>query len=386
MTAKVKSRSRTPVLAAPVSGERATAQRAASRDELDELVFGEPATSIDAIVRGREQIAQTYAHHFDACAPFAEFVKRLAGPTPVIASDTLDSLPLLPIGAFKTSRLCSVSDAEERLSHTSSGTTGRKSTIIRDRDTMMRLVGSLERGIELLGHDWFPHEVRVVHLGAPHELAGELWFAYIMSLVELLYDCHSTTDLAAAQRHLETAVGKAAHVLLVGPPFLVRNLALQVIEAGGWLTAENLWVLTGGGWKDQEDEMLDQAVLADLLRRSFGVTADRVRDAFNQVELNTVFVECEAHHKHVPPWVRVTVRDPRTLACRSDDRLGLLAYMDASATSYPAFFIGDDLGLVDEGLCECGQPGQRVSVVRRVSMRHSRGCAAELASLIAEAS
>jgi len=362
----------------------ADARNAASRDELDELVFGGPIASRDTMDLGREQIAQTYAHHLQACLPFAQFVKRIAGPAPKISGDTLDRLPLLPIGAFKTSRLRSIGSAEERLSHTSSGTTGRKSTIVRDRDTMMRLVGSLERGIELLGKNWFAHEVRVVHLGAPHEHAGDLWFAYIMSLVELIYDCDSTTDLSAAQRHLEVAIDEAAHVLLVGPPFLVRDLAVRLLETGERLNAENLWVLTGGGWKDREDTMLDRDAFAELLHRSFGVSADRCRDAFNQVELNTVFVECDAHHKHVPPWVRVTVRDPRTLDCRDDGQLGLLAYMDASATSYPALFIGDDLGLVDEQLCQCGQPGQRVSVVRRVSTRHARGCAAELADLIGE--
>lgn len=38
--------------------------------------------------------------------------------------------------------------------------------------------------------------------------------------------------------------------------------------------------------------------------------------------------------------------DPETLKPVADGEIGLLSYMDASSTAYPAFIVTDDIGIV----------------------------------------
>ncbi|HCL7156464.1 TPA: long-chain fatty acid--CoA ligase, partial [Escherichia coli] len=102
----------------------------------------------------------------------------------------------------------------------------------------------------------------------------------------------------------------------------------------------------------------------------------QIRDIFNQVELNTCFFEDEMQRKHVPPWVYARALDPETLKPVPDGTPGLMSYMDASATSYPAFIVTDDVGIISR---EYGKyPGVLVEILRRVNTRTQKGCALSL--------
>lgn len=101
---------------------------------------------------------------------------------------------------------------------------------------------------------------------------------------------------------------------------------------------------------------------------TFGLNdISQIRDTFNQVELNTCFFEDDQQRKCVPPWVYARALNPRTLQPLSDGEIGLMSYMDASATSYPAFLITDDLGYVHQPTEEI--PYTRVQIVRRINTR-----------------
>jgi long-chain-fatty-acid---luciferin-component ligase len=105
----------------------------------------------------------------------------------------------------------------------------------------------------------------------------------------------------------------------------------------------------------------------------------QVRDVFNQVELNTAFVECAQHQLHVPPWVEVIVRDPYDLSPVPPGETGLLSYLDPSATSYPCFLISEDIGMASTDGCACGRHGQTVEIRRRLLTSDHQGCALRLA-------
>ena len=72
------------------------------------------------------------------------------------------------------------------------------------------------------------------------------------------------------------------------------------------------------------------------------------------------------------------MRDPETLAPLAPGELGLLSYLDPSASSYPAFFIGEDLGTLERAACACGRPSAGVNVLRRLRISSHLGCASQL--------
>jgi long-chain-fatty-acid---luciferin-component ligase len=96
------------------------------------------------------------------------------------------------------------------------------------------------------------------------------------------------------------------------------------------------------------------------------------------VELNTVLFECDRHRLHIPPWLHVSARDPGTLDALPSGQTGVLAWLDPTAASYPAFLLSDDFGVVNDSACACGRSGESVAIVRRVRKVEARGCALKL--------
>lgn len=352
---------------------------------LDQLIFGEEAFSLP--LDEQRQLCEIYVreafvHHLERCDSYAAFASHSSTEGLGIH---LDNIPVMPTAAFKSHLLRSVAAQDIAKTCVSSGTRGVQSQVPRDRPSLERLLGSVQAGVGMID-SWFEDEVEVLHLGPDRKESGDIWFPYVMSLIELLHPTHHCVQGGVfvvpevAERLARLVARGDKHVAIVGPPFrvmeVVRHLEAQrcTLQAGTGLT-----VVTGGGWKRFAGQELTPQTFRDQVCAAFGLAdAAQVRDTFNQVELNSVFMECSAHRKHVPPWVYARTRDADTLATQPLGELGLLSYLDSSATSYPAFLVTDDVGRVFEGRCACGREGTTMEVVRRLTRVAARGCALAL--------
>jgi long-chain-fatty-acid---luciferin-component ligase len=357
--------------------------------QLDQCIFGldeseRESTCYDLPLSEQQYLRRKFLHesvehHLAACFQYRSFASRVSAQ----ANDelALDSVPLLPTTAFKREAPLSIDKAEIAKWCTSSGTRGKPSLVGRDRLTLERLLGSVRAGLRLIEH-WYEHELCIINLGPDSVEAGNIWFAYVMSLVELSYPTIHTVvngkfDLTHCIRLVRQALEKSHQVGIVGPPFRVLELVHfmdaqnQQLRAGKQLT-----VVTAGGWKRASGKPVPRAEFENHIGETLGLDSrSQYRDAFNQAELNTVLFECAAHRKHVPPWVHARARDPRTLNAIPHGETGLLSFLDASANSFPSFIVGDDVGVVEEGKCPCGREGLFIRIQRRIEGRHARGCA-----------
>lgn len=353
---------------------------------IDRAVFGAAWSMPDDAALRLELVRDAVALHLAASPAYARFADRLGFSLDrlSVASD-LARVPQIPTLAFKRGvPITSCPPAEMAKRCTSSGTLGRRSEVYRDRSTIERLLGSVRQGVELLG-DWYDDDVAVLNLGPGQAEAGDLWFAYVMSLVELAFP----TTHAVRDGHFDPA-GSLARLLrlrteyrtvvLIGPPTLVLEVANAAGgHRGGTLGPDEMMVVTAGGWKRHTGAILNRADFTTTVVDRLGLAGpDQVRDAFNQVELNTVMLECAARRKHIPPWLEVIVRDPRTLAPVPDGAEGLLSYLDPSATSYPCFILADDFGRIEAGPCRCGWHGRTLSLGRRIKRPEEWGCALKM--------
>jgi len=101
----------------------------------------------------------------------------------------------------------------------------------------------------------------------------------------------------------------------------------------------------------------------------------------------SILVECEHNHKHVPPWLDVSIRDlndPSWTTTVPVGKEGLIAFVDPLLGSYPLGIVTGDVGklTIGEGeLCECGRYGPTLEYIRRAG--DPRGCAQREESLMA---
>ncbi len=333
----------------------------------------------------RSVVGDAVELHLNRCEPYRNYCDNLgyAG-----FDGVLEKIPLISTRSFKFDRILSVAPSEIEHWYTSSGTNGPKSAVPRDRITLERLIGSVHSGIELIG-DWYDDDLLVFNLGSGDETT--VWFQYVMSLIEVVFptvycEHNGLIDWIDVTARIEERLAARGDIAIVGPPFHVMALCDHIAGRGRLIKGNSrITVLTAGGWKRQSGLMVGKEVLRRQACEALGLTsANQLRDVFNQVELNTTFFECHQGRKHVPPWVYVATRDPRTMAARPDGDIGLLSYVDGSANSFPSMILSEDVGTVNASGCPCGVAGPTVDIQRRLNTTASRGCALAMEGIASE--
>lgn len=262
---------------------------------------------------------------------------------------------------------------------------------MRDDLTLQRLCGPINSRNRLLREvfvDLSDDSSVIINLGPDRASSGGIWFSYVMALLELVAPMicmfkEGEVSFTETYNTLQSALLSYNKVIMVGAPFLVADfIEFLSVEDLSIFGDDRLFVFTGGGWKGRKSSSISadefrQSVVSRLHLKGLS----QVRDAFNQVELNTIFIECEYHRKHIPPWVYAFVRDPETLQPMKLGSSGLLSYSDASSRSFPCFIISDDFGIIDSCTCECGITSPFVVHERRLESKSDYGCAQEIAKL-----
>lgn len=370
------------------SGEIDTADRATARETVDDVIYHTDVYGLDrSRFEGlRRRLTDAYVEAtLAACDAYKPHLGEPRGPSPGAAL-----FPYIPTSVFKYRDLICTDPGSIEKWCMSSGTRGRRSRIGRDRVSLERMLGSIRKGMQLF-EEWDEEDLQIIHLGPSWEAAGDVWFPYVMGLIELLYPTESfgsgdELDLQGALERFAEIRAADRKIGLIGAPFAVKLFCDAYLNQGRPANgADKVVVLTAGGWKSRQGEAIGAAEFRDYIGRVLGLSHhNRIRDAFNQVELNTVLIECEHHRFHVPPWVKVGTRCPRTLEPLPNGTPGLLAYIDASASSYPCLFVGDDMGVVEDGPCACGNAGDLLAIHRRLERGLDAGCAVALGQRYAE--
>lgn len=361
--------------------------------EIDRVIFSRAPFALAAADQAtlRVDLARTAIEwHLERCPLYAAYADKQGFRVENIQEETdLTLVPQLPTGLYKRAAIVTEGtdrDAAKRC--TSSGTRGSVSVVWRDRPTIQRLLGSVQAGVREFLDDPFEDDVEIINLGPDQSEAGDLWFAYVLSLVELGYSTTHMThdgqlDAKKAAETVTRAREDASVVVVIGSPAQMHDVAQEagLLSTPARNGSGRVIAITAGGWKRLDGARVARSDVAKAVMEGLGVTSPHdLRDMFNQVELNTVIFECEHGAKHLPPWLHAFTRDPYTMQPLSSGERGLLSYVDPSATSYPAFVIGDDLGVVEDGRCPCGRVGKTLQITRRITRNEQWGCALKMAS------
>lgn len=174
--------------------------------------------------------------------------------------------------------------------------------------------------------------------------------------------------------------GKRANI--AGPPFWLNRIMERMIAEGRKVKLPTSQVLTGGGWKAEEDKRAPEELFRGKVKDVLGIPQDRYHDVYAMSECSSVFLSCEGHYKHIPPTIIPIVLNEE-LKPIGYNKVGRFAFIDPIPQSYPGFIItGDKVKLIEK--CPvCNREGPVLDIeVTRMPGVEGRGCAAVMADLM----
>ncbi len=181
---------------------------------------------------------------------------------------------------------------------------------------------------------------------------------------------------------LENLEKEGERANIAGPPFWLNRIMERMIKDDRKVKLRDSQVLTGGGWKAEEDKRTPEETFREKVENVLGIPQDRFHDVYAMSECSSVFLSCEGHYKHVPPTIIPLVLD-ENLNYVGYDKFGRFAFIDPIPKSYPGFIITGDKVKLIEHCPVCNRNGPVLDIeVSRLPGVEGRGCAAVMADLM----
>jgi long-chain-fatty-acid---luciferin-component ligase len=331
-----------------------------------------------------ELLRESVALHYNANPYFRRQcdLHRIT-PDELHGVDDLHRIPLIPVQTFKKPDarfLLSVPLEDIDLEVQSSGTGGIPSVARRDAATTTRACLALLA----LYREFFgvAHGVGLFLCPSPAEVP-EMGMVKVFNLISGLLDDRAylvrdfAFEPAEALAYLQRWADRQTRHLF-GPPFMIARLLRFLEEKDLRLRLDpGSLLVTLGGWKRFNRERIPRATFDQKLQAVLGLCPDNIRDMYGLIESNLLAIECEHHHKHVPPWCHVTIRDVHDLSAEVPaGRTGVIGILDSLSLSYPGFLLSEDVGRIEPGAeCPCGRTGQEISCIGRLRGAEPGCCA-----------
>ncbi|CAM3958132.1 LuxE family acyl-protein synthetase [Mesobacillus zeae] len=340
-----------------------------------------------------EIIKENFSYHFEKNEFYRDVCKQKdVTPDDINSFEDLIKIPLIPVRTFKEANShhllsCKLSEIEFEMRST--GTSGIPSVSRRDSKT----IDYATEGIVKMYREFFKISKGVgMFLFPPTEEMPEMGMIKVLNITAGLFD--GTRNMVKkvsfnpqeAVEVLQSWEGK--HVRnIVGPPFLIYKLLSYMIDNDIKIKLDKKsLIITLGGWKKFTGKEIPRNEFNALCAEYLGMNPNNVRDMYGLVEANMLAIECEQQEKHLPPWVHISVRNPRNVLEEvNPGERGVVAIYDPTSLSYPGYILTEDVGYIKTDMnCECGRVGQKLTYISRIPGVEVGCCAINLEKYIEE--
>ncbi len=317
------------------------------------------------------------AHHRAECPPY----RRLMETGGVgLHADSIEDIPYIPVGLFKSHRLVSIPDAAIFKTMTSSGTTGQQvSQIVLDKETALRQTETLGH---IVSHIIGPRRLPMILIEDASLIQDRKRFsaraAGVLGMANFgrSHFYALNRDMELDETGLRAFLDKfgSEPFLIFGFTYMVWQYFYRRMERSG-LDLSNGTLLHSGGWKKLEEMAVTNAEFKSRFESSTGLR--RIYNFYGMVEqVGSVHVEGEDGFLYPPNTADIVIRDPVTLAPAPPGTPGFIQVLSILPGSYPGHSIlTEDMGIIhgiDDSMC--GRHGKRFSVIGRVPKTELRGC------------
>ena len=316
--------------------------------------------------------------HYEQCPPYKILIDKFGIEKK--PSDIEHSFAL-PVRLFKNRVMMSVPDNEVVKTLLSSGTGGKPSTIVLDKNTSLLQTKILSKIVtDLIGKDRLPMLV----IDCPSTVKGRYRFSartagilgFSMYGRDITYALNDdmTLNMSGIEAWLSKNVEK--DLLLFGFTYIIWLHFLLALEQSQLrLPLERGLLIHGGGWKKIIDQSVDKN---DFKRRINAVTGlKRIYNYYGMVEqTGSIFMECQNGRFHASSWSDILIRDEITHEVLPYGERGLIELLSLIPRSYPGHvLLSEDIGRIT-GIddCSCGRFGVYFEVEGRLLNAEIRGC------------
>lgn len=333
---------------------------------------------------------ESIRHHVNHCSFYKQLLEEADYHVDMLKTEKdLAQIPTIPAHFFKYHEIMSIDPSQVAIHATSSGTQGQKSQVFLDKNSVRLgtkmiikamkyhgLISLLPTNYMLLGYE--PREGNA--MGNVKVLLGMMRFApavgkaFALRSVGSDYHIDYFGIIAALKRYAKMRLP----VRMLGfPAYLYMLLKMLQDNHMTFNLSNKSVILTGGGWKQYNDQAIDKEELHGLVESVLGIPAKNCRDFYSAVEHSVAYPECKHHHMHVPIWSRVVIRDVKTLEPVGFDQPGFLSFISPLVSSMPisSIIMGDMAVLRDGSQCGCGITTPYFEVLGRAGTSRGKSCA-----------
>ena len=293
----------------------------------------------------------------------------------------LNNLPFVSINLFKELNLSSIKKKYQFKILTSSGTSGKLSTITLDKQTAsFQKEALITITKNFLGKDRMPmlvvdnEEILKNKKSFSARAAAILGFSIFGSDRHFVLDNKFEINYKKLNDFLLKY--KNQNILIFGFTYLIWKYLIKVLEEKKLnLNLNNSLLLHSGGWKKLSDISVNNDFFKSSIKKFLGIK--KVHNYYGMVEqVGSIFVECEEGYLHPPIFSDIIIRDKISLKQIGINKVGIIQVVSCLPKSYPGHsLLTEDLGII-HGIdnCKCGRKGKYFSIKRRLKKSELRGC------------
>jgi len=317
-------------------------------------------------------------YHYDNCYEYKKLSNNLFSG---FKNSSLEKIPFVHTSLFKDFKLKTIKNESLIKTYTSSGTSGKKLSVI-NVDYKTSLLQS--KALKKIFDDFFKKEFdSIFFLDSRNTIKKNLTmsaknlaikgFSQVAKRSLFLKDNKGRVNLKVLQKYLRKNSDKS-FIIFGFTSNIWFDLIELMVKKKIKFNKNNGILIHGGGWKKMEKEKISKKNLYSKILEYLGVKM--VHNYYGMVEqTGSIFFECEKGFYHTSIFSEIFIRD-LDLNISEKKQKGLIQLFSILPLSYPGHnILTEDLGIlmgVDD--CKCGRKGKYFLVEGRVANSEVRGC------------
>ncbi len=311
-------------------------------------------------------------HHLKKCPEYKNLLKGFS----LKKIRSAEELPFLSIKLFKEISLTSISRKDQFKILSSSGTSGKKSSIYLDKNTAhLQQLSLIEISKDFLGNQRYPmiildnEKILYDRTSFSAKAAAIRGFSIFAKEKCFILDENQKLNFTKLNNFLKKYKNKK--ILIFGFTFQIWK---EIITKNNFKISNKCIVLHGGGWKKMQNLSIDNIKFNRILSKK--INTDKIINYYGMVEqVGSVFMECEKGYFHCSNFSDIFIRNEK-LELLENKKIGIVQMLSLLPWSYPGQnILTEDLGII-QGVddCKCGRSGKYFKIIGRIPNSEIRGC------------